>query len=203
MKWIGLTGSIGSGKSSVAEILRARGHGVVDADQFARQVIGPATEGERVVLAKFGTAVATADGHLDRAALAGIVFSSAVELAKLEALIHPLVQELTRKRRAELANSGHHLSFYDVPLLFEKKLESQFDAIVVVSAPLEVCVQRVMARNRLQRSDVEARVRNQLAMEEKIKRAHWTVVNDRGLVELEAAVDRLLQDIGRRFPKSS
>ena len=202
MKWIGLTGSIGSGKSAVAELLRRHGVGVVDADAFARQVVGPGSRGEKSVLSTFGPEVADAAGHIDRAKLARIVFSDRGKLAQLEAIVHPLVQKETKTARADLAQAGHAFAFYDVPLLFEKNLESQFDGVVVVFADLEICVQRVMARSGSSRADVEMRVRNQLAIEEKIKRSHWVVHNNGSREELDREVDRLLHDIGRKFGKS-
>ena len=131
MKWIGLTGSIGSGKSSVATLLRERGIPVVDADAHARQALGPGSEGERKVLSAFGPSVHDGNGHVDRKKLAAEVFSDPGRLSKLEAIIHPIVQEKTRSERAKLKREGHAFAFYDVPLFCSRKnLETQFDAIV-------------------------------------------------------------------------
>lgn len=202
MIWIGLTGTIGSGKSSVADLLRKHGFPVLDADQFARQALSPGTPVEAKVLAEFGATVRDAGGRLDRKKLAAEVFQSEEKLRRLEAIVHPAVQSQTQFKRQELDANGYYLAFYDVPLLFEKKLQSQFDAIVVVFADLETCVRRTIARSGLRREEVEARIRAQLTIEEKIKKAHWVVRNDRGLPELEVEVAKLIQDIGRRFPKS-
>lgn len=197
---MGLTGSIGSGKSTVAELLKKKGVPVIDADQLAREVIHPGTAGEAQVLQAFGPQVADAAGHLDRKKMAAAVFSDPKKLSLLESLVHPLVQQETRKLRTDLERAGHKIAFYDVPLLYEKKLEPQFDGVVVVFADLETCIQRVMKRSQWTRDEVAARVRNQLAIEEKIKKAHWTVSNNGTPDELEHAVDRLLQDIGRKLP---
>lgn len=202
MNWIGLTGSIGSGKSTVAKLLTGRGFPVVDADYFAKQALSPGSTAESQVLAAFGKPVQNNTGQLDRRLLAGIVFSDPEKLKMLEAIIHPLVQAMTRSRRTELERAGHSIAFYDVPLLFEKKMEPQFDAIVVVYAGLEICIRRVMARSSLRRDDIESRIRSQMAIEEKIKRAHWVVRNEGTESDLEKAVDSLIQDIGRKFPKS-
>lgn len=202
MKWIGLTGSIGSGKSTVARLLAARGCPVADADQFARLALGPGSAAEAQVLAAFGPAVQNQAGHLDRRLLAKEVFSQPDRLKVLESIVHPLVQAMTRARRDELAKAGHHMAFYDVPLLFEKNLESQFDGVVVVFAEVETCVRRVMERNRLPRGEIEARVRSQLSIEQKIKKAHWVVRNDGTPADLEKAVDKLLDDLSRKFPKA-
>lgn len=200
MLWIGLTGSIGSGKSTVSELLQKRGIPVVDADQLARQVVHPGTAGEKQVLQAFGTKVADANGHLDRKKMAAVVFSDSEKLKLLESIIHPLVQQENQRLRKELKQAGHKMAFYDVPLLFEKKLEAQFDALVVVYADLEICIQRVMGRNQWTRAEVEARIRNQLAIEEKIKKAHWTLNNNGTRHELDLAVEKMLQDIGRKHP---
>jgi len=200
MLWIGLTGSIGSGKSTVSELLKKRGVPVVDADQLAREVVHPGTPGEAEVLKTFGTEVVGSDGHLDRKKMAALVFSEPLKLKQLESIIHPLVQQENRRLRNELTKSGHKMAFYDVPLLFEKKLEAQFDELVVVYADLEVCIQRVMSRNKWTRAEVEARIRNQLAVEEKIKKAHWTLNNNGTRDELDRSVEKLLQDIGRKLP---
>lgn len=200
MLWIGLTGSIGSGKSTVSELLKKRRIPVVDADQLARDVVHPGTPGEAEVLKVFGTEVVGADGHLDRKKMARVVFSDPQKLQRLESIIHPLVQQENRRLRSELTNAGYKMAFYDVPLLFEKKLEAQFDGLVVVYADLEICIQRVMSRNNWTRAEVEARVRNQLAIEEKIKKAHWTLSNNGTREELDRAVEKLLQDIGRKLP---
>ena len=201
--WLGLTGSIGSGKSTVAEMLAKRGFPVVDADQLARQAIGPGSKGESEVIKTFGQTLKGPDGHLDRSQLAAVVFSEPKKLKRLEEIVHPLVQELTKKNRNELQKMGTHIAFYDVPLLYEKKMEGQFDAVVVVHADLETSMQRVMKRSNWAREQVEARIRNQLAIEEKIKKSHWTIRNSGSLRDLEMELENILHDIGRKFPKSS
>lgn len=199
MNWIGLTGSLGSGKSTVAKLLQQRGHPVVDADQMARQTLSPGSPAEQKVFAAFGRAIQDDAGQLDRKKLADVVFRDSTKLRLLEAIIHPLVRNLTGAKRQELEKAGHRLAFYDVPLLFEKQMEPMFDGIVVVYADLETCIERVMARNHTDRADVEARIRNQLAMEEKIKKAHWVVSNTGTQEDLEKAVDKVLDDISRKF----
>jgi dephospho-CoA kinase len=196
---MGLTGSIGSGKSTVAQLLRAKGYPVLDADQLARNVIQPGTDGEAKVLEEFGKTVADDQGHIDRKKVAALVFSSPQKLQKLEGIIHPLVQAQVRQERSALASEGKTMAFYDVPLLFEKKLESQFDGVVVVHADIETCIQRVMARSSWARKEAEARIRTQLAIEQKIKRSHWVVNNNGHLSDLENEVEKLIHDIGRKF----
>lgn len=203
MLWLGLTGSIGSGKSTVSELLRAKGVPVVDADQLAREVIQSGSPGESKVLKNFGTDVVDANGHLDRKKMASVVFSNPEKLRLLESIIHPLVQEKTKQLRSDLERDGHRLAFYDVPLLFEKKLEPQFDGLVVVFADLETCIRRVMARSGWSREEATSRIRNQLSIEEKMRKSHWVVQNNGTKEELVVEVEKLLHDISRKFPQSS
>jgi dephospho-CoA kinase len=199
MRWIGLTGSIGSGKSTVAELLVKRGFAVADADVFARAAVAPGTIGETKVLHEFGTGILDSAGRLDRKKLGDVVFGDPAKLAKLEGILHPLIREMTKARRDELAAGGHKMGFYDVPLLFEKQMEPLFDEIVVVSSDPKVCIERVMKRSSMAREDVEKRLRAQLSIEEKIKRAHWVIRNDGTREELEKAVDQFLRDVGRNL----
>jgi dephospho-CoA kinase len=196
---MGLTGSIGSGKSTVASILRQKNIPVLDADQIAKDVVQPGSPGEAKVLQHFGPAIADDKGHIDRKKLAGVVFSNPDQLLALENIIHPLVQAHVQQERKSLAKRKHKMAFYDVPLLFEKKLESQFDGLAVVFADLETCIQRVVARSSWTRAEAESRIRNQLAIEEKIKKSHWVVNNSGSLSELEQQIEKLIHDIGRKF----
>lgn len=201
MKWFGLTGSIGSGKTTVADLLRSRGVAVLDADHFASQVLQPGSAGEAQVIQEFGPEVVTKTGHLDRAKLGEIVFSDAQKLKILEKIVHPLVREKTRSARAELEKNNVEFAFYDVPLLYEKKMEKDFDGILVVHSPLAICVERVMKRNLLSRENVEKRIKNQLDIETKMKRAHWTIENAGTLEDLRKKTDQFLQDLSRKFKK--
>jgi dephospho-CoA kinase len=199
MKWIGLTGSLGSGKSTVAEIIRSRGFAVVDADQFARDALLAGSLGEAQVFKKFGENLKTPDGKLDRRRLAALVFDDAKQLKELEMIVHPIVQSLTKKKREELEKASNPIAFYDVPLLFEQKMEPLFDGIVVVHAPLELCVARVQKRSNLTRFEIEARLKQQVDVARKIARSHWQIENAGTLAELAGLVEGVLQDIGRKF----
>src|SRR4051794_13154392 len=122
MLWVGLTGSIGSGKSTAAKILREMGYSVLDADQAARQALSPGMPAEAEVLKLFGTS--------ERRALGKIVFSDPAKLLQLEQLIHPYVKKEVLKERQQLEQQGAEVAFYDVPLLFEKQMEKDFDLIL-------------------------------------------------------------------------
>ncbi|PNY80772.1 dephospho-CoA kinase [Deinococcus koreensis] len=173
LKRLGLTGSIGAGKSTVAALLRERGLTVLDADEQARLVTG-----EPEVLSELARRFpgSVQGGVLDRAALADTVFGDPARLAELNALIHPRVRARMAALEAQAAARGEPWVVQDVPLLFEGGLEAGMDAVLVVDAPLEVRLSRVMARSGLSRDEVLARDARQLPASEKRRRA--TVVLD-------------------------
>lgn len=193
MLWIGLTGGLGSGKSTVAQLLRDRGVNVIDADEMARLAVGPGSKGLDQIVQKFGTDVQSPDGSLNRAALAEIVFGDSVKLAELEAIIHPVVRELTAAARAKAEAAGAKIAFYDVPLLYEKNMSDQFDAVVVVNSGLEVQIERAMSRDGFTRDQVLARVNSQLPLAEKVRRADFVIQNTGAMSDLIPQVETLLK----------
>lgn len=197
MKWIGLTGGLGSGKSTVTGFLRQRGYPVVDADEIARFVVEPGTPGLRSVAAEFGADLVRPDGSLDRALLASRVFGHPERLLKLESLLHPLVQQETTRRRGDLTKAGFQIAFYDVPLLYEKKIEG-FDAVVVVVTTLPLQRQRLRQRNaNWSEDEIDRRLKSQLPMEQKEKLAHHVLRNDGDLAHLEKQVDELMKKLAK------
>lgn len=195
MKWIGLTGGIGSGKSSVTALLRARGLTVVDADDIARKVVQKGSPGLDSVVQAFGPGVLNADGELDRKKMAALVFGKSDELLRLESILHPLIQATVARRRQEAEAAGEKLAFYDVPLLFEKKLGPQFDAVVVVWCTEEQQIERAMKRDGSSREEVEKRVRSQVPMSEKKLKADVLIDNSGTPESLSAKVDAALQSL--------
>ena len=175
---------MGSGKSAVAQILRGQGHDVIDADHVVGQVLGPGQPAVAEITAAFGPGVLAADGALDRRKLAAEVFGRPEKLATLEGIIHPRVRDAVTSARAKLVARGRTLAFYDVPLLFEKKMEAQFDHILVVSAPREVRLARAIKRTGLTAAEIEARWAHQLPPEDKEARASAVIVNDGDLAVL-------------------
>jgi dephospho-CoA kinase len=197
MLWIGLTGGLGTGKSSVANILRRRGHLVIDADEMARLAVGPGSAALAKVVAVFGREVLDQEGHLDRRKLGAKVFTDPAALADLEAIVHPEVKKLTLERRRAAEADGRRIAFYDVPLLFEKKMESDFDKIVVVAASGEQQMARTMARDGLTRAEVEKRLASQIPVAEKVKRAKFVIDNTGTEEDLELEVDEMLMALRR------
>lgn len=191
MKWIGLTGGLGSGKSTVASFLRVKGWPVIDADQIAHQVLAPGSAGLTKVLEHFGKDLLLPNGELDRRALGMRVFGHPERLLELERIVHPLVQDEVSRQRQALQQAGFQKAFYDVPLLFEKNLEG-FDSVVVVTSSPTVIHGRLKSRNAWSDEEISKRIASQIPLTEKEKRADHVIRNDGGLGELEDAVDRLL-----------
>ena len=187
---IALTGGIGSGKSTVARMLAERGAVIVDADAIAREIVEPGQPALAEIRAAFGEGIIAADGRLDRARLAAIVFSDSEALARLNAITHPRIAE----RSAELlaAAPAESVVVYDMPLLVEQGDEALrgWDAIVVVDCPDDLRLDRLIARG-LAPEDAERRLRAQASREERLAAADVVVDNSGDLAGLDAAVDGL------------
>lgn len=190
---LGLTGSIGAGKSSVARLLRERGLTVLDADEQARLVTQEPETLEQIAAHFPGTVRA---GQLDRAALSAQVFGDPAKLAQLNAIVHPRVRARMQALEQQAAAHGASWVVQDIPLLYENGLDVGMDAVLVVDAPLEVRVQRVIARSGLSREEVLARDARQMPAAEKRQRATIVLENDRDLEYLAQQVEEALRQLG-------
>ena len=181
---VGLTGGIGSGKSLVAELLRALGAVVVDADLVARDVVEPGTPALAEIAQRFGTGVIRPDGALDRPALAEIVFRDSHALADLNAITHPRIAE----RSAELiaAAPDGAVVVYDMPLLVENGLAAAYDVVLVVDCPDDVRLQRLVRLRGMDPADARARMAAQASRQERLDVADF-VVDNSGPPELTRA----------------
>ncbi|MDQ2839051.1 MAG: dephospho-CoA kinase [Actinomycetota bacterium] len=192
---IGLTGGIGSGKSTAAARFAALGATVIDSDVLAREVVQPGTPGLAAVVERFGPGILTEDGTLDRPKLGGVVFADGSALADLNAIVHPLVGGRTAELMA--AAGERAVLVHDVPLLVENGLAGGFDAVVVVEAPLALRLSRLAARGLDERA---ARSRMAAQASDAQRRAVATVLldNSGSVAELDALVDaawaRLIDD---------
>jgi dephospho-CoA kinase len=184
---IGLTGGIGSGKSTVSALLAARGAVIVDADRIAREVVEPGTPGLARIVETFGERVLAADGSLDRAALAAVVFADAEARSRLDGIVHPLV----RARAAELiaAVPPGTVVVNDVPLLVETGQASSYDVVLVVEADPATRVSRLVQRG-LTAEDARARIAVQASDEQRRAVADVVVDNSGTPEELAEQVDR-------------
>lgn len=190
---VGLTGGIGTGKSTVAAALAGRGAAVVDADGIARQVVEPGGAAYRGVVDRFGPGVVGPDGRLDRPALARIVFSDASARRDLEAMTHPAIWAVIARRLAELGGTDA-VVVVDLPLLDESsRARFGLDVVVVVDAPVEVAVERLVAHRGFSEADARARIAAQVPRGQRLSLADLVVDNsaDPGALILE--IDRLWQ----------
>lgn len=190
---VGLTGGIGSGKSVVAAMLAARGAVLIDADVLAREAVEPGTPGYAAVVAAFGTEVVAPDGRLDRARLGQLVFADPDRLATLNAIVHPLVAS----RSADLAASAAEdaVLVMDVPLLVENHLEGAYDVVIVVDAPDDVRLARLVGVRGMPEDDARARMAAQASREDRLEAADFVVDNSGELHDLESVVDGLWQEL--------
>jgi dephospho-CoA kinase len=187
----GLTGNIGSGKSTVGRMLAARGIPVVDADQVAREVVEPGRPALRDIASRFPDAVRP-DGSLDRKALAARVFADPQERQALNAIVHPRIAEEVATRMAELAASGEKVAVYEAALIVENGLQRGMDGLIVVTAPPEVQIDRLRRRDGMTEEEARARIAAQLPAAEKTREATVVLENAGSEAELAAMVDELV-----------
>ncbi len=195
MLWVGLTGGIGTGKSTVTRILRQAGIPVVDADVLAREVVKAGTEGHGEVIKAFGPASIDQNGELNRKEIGMKVFNDRTKLEVLERIIHPRVRALCLHEKNQLAAAGNAIAVYDVPLLFEKKLEASFDQVVVVTCDPQIQIDRLIKRDGFTEDEAIRRIAAQLPLSEKVKAAHFTIHNDGSALDLEKQVSNLLEKL--------
>lgn len=177
----GLTGSYGSGKSTVAAVFREMGVRVIDADQLAREVIEPGTEAYQEIVQAFGSEVVLPDGSLNREAIGRLVFEDRKKREKLESIIHPRVREAERQQVTAAAEAGDELVVLDVPLLFETGLDNECDLTCVVIVDEDQRMARLADRG-VSTEEVRRRLEAQMPQEEKMSRADF-IINNTGTLE--------------------
>ncbi|MEU9359785.1 dephospho-CoA kinase [Streptomyces sp. NPDC048301] len=183
---VGLTGGIGAGKSEVSRLLARYGAVVIDADRIAREVVEPRTPGLTAVVEEFGPSVLKPDGSLDRPALGSVVFSDPAALARLNAIVHPLVA--ARSAELERAAGAGAVVVHDVPLLTENGLAPLYDLVVVVDAHPDTQLDRLVRLRGMTESDARARMAAQATREERLAVAGIVIDNDGPLEKLEPQV---------------
>jgi dephospho-CoA kinase len=191
MRVFGLTGNIGTGKSTVAQLFADHGIPVVDADQVARDVVAPGTPGLAEVAARFPGVVNDA-GELDRKALGERVFADAQERAALNAILHPRIGAEVRARLDRLAARGAAVAIYEAALIVENGLHHGLDGLIVVSAPVTEQIRRLRSRDGMSESDARARIAAQLPAHEKLKAADFVIENTGAPELLRAQVARVV-----------
>lgn len=184
---IGLTGGIGSGKTAVANLFEQWGATVVDADTLAREVISSGSETLDTIKQTFATEdiIVEETGELNRPAMAKLVFENEENRSRLESILHPAIRTAWLKRLEELKATNTKLIVYVVPLLFETSIDRpELESIVLVTAPLEKKIQRIIARDSLTRSQALQRIDAQLPDTQKIERSDFVIRNDSSLEKL-------------------
>jgi dephospho-CoA kinase len=197
MLLVGLTGGIGSGKSTVATLLEERGAVVFDADVLSRAAVEAGTAGHDAVVARFGRDVLGPGGELDRGALARLVFADPAARRDLESIVHPEVRRLFAEACAAYRDTDR-VVVLSAPLLVETGMHTAFDVLVVVSAPVETQVERLLGERGMSEEQARARIAAQAPLEDKAAAADVIVDNDGPLEELHQQVDRLWADLRRR-----
>ena len=196
---IGLTGGIGSGKSTVAGMLAARGAAVIDADAISRSVTAPGGRAIAAIAQAFGPQMVGPDGAMDRQAMRDCIFQDAQAKRQLEAIIHPLVSQITAEQAQAALDMGRPVLVFDVPLLVEsgERWRRQVDRVLVVDCSTDTQRQRVMARNGLPAQDIDRIITQQASRAQRLACADVVIANESlNLLELEAQVSQVAADFG-------
>ncbi|MGN6780081.1 MAG: dephospho-CoA kinase [Marmoricola sp.] len=197
---VGLTGGIATGKSSVSALLRERGAIVIDADALAREVVARGTAGLEQVVSAFGPALLTPEGELDRPAMGALVFGDAEARRRLEAIVHPLVFE--RIVELETGAPDGAVVVHDIPLLAESGRGETFDAVVVVHAPEEVQIERMVRDRGWTEEDARARIAAQATAEDRLRIATYVIDNTGTREDLRDRVAEVFTELERQAARS-
>ena len=192
MKIVGLTGGISSGKSTVSSYLKQLKIPVIDADEVARKVVEPNSQGAREIRKTFGSDVFEEDGSLNRQKLGALIFSNAENRQKLDDLLQPLIKIMILDEIEEYRQKGETMIVLDLPLLFEKYYEELCEEIIVVYIPKELQLERLMKRNQYTKQEALSRIDSQLSIEEKRKRATVLFDNQGTIQQLYHQVEQWL-----------
>jgi dephospho-CoA kinase len=198
MKMIGLTGGIGSGKSTVAALLTEHGFPVVDADQLAREVVEPGQPALAELAEAFGQDVLLADGSLNRPELAARAFVDKARTELLNAITHPRIQELRERRFQEAEDAGSEAAVYDMPLLVEQGVDKNMDLTVVVDVDVEERVRRLVTTRGLTEEDARRRIAAQVDDAERLAAADVVIDNNGPVEALGEQVEQLVRVIRGR-----
>lgn len=195
---VGLTGNIAAGKSTVADVWRSMGATVVDADELARRAVEPGTPAHAAIAREWGTWVLEDGGTLDRAALRQIVFADPDARARLEGIVHPAVAALRDEEYREAQARGEKLIVADIPLLFEVGMADEFDQVVLVDAPEEVRLRRIVADRGIDEEEARRMIAAQMRSELKRARADVVIENAGTLGDLQDAARDVWRQLVRR-----
>ena len=188
MLLVGLTGNIGSGKSTVAQMLSERGATIIDADVLARRAVELGTPAFGKIVARWGSSILAPDGHLDRAALRRVVFGDHAQLEELNQIVHPEVERLRVRLIDQAKRRGDQVVVCDIPLLFERHMTDRFDRIVLVDSHRAIRLERLVKERGLRETEAMDMIAAQMPAELKRARADFIIENDGTFAQLERRV---------------
>ena len=193
MRIIGLTGGIGSGKTTASQYLAEKGFPVIDADQVAREIVKPGMKATKAIELEFGSDMINPDGSLNREKLGNAVFSDSKKLIRLNKITHKEILDKIKTKILELENDNLNLIFIDAPLLFETGIDSMVHETWVIDTPVNLRIERVKKRDSMDDEKIESRIANQ--MEQHLKNIKATIVidNSLGKEELYKKIDQLIK----------
>jgi len=193
---VGLTGGIATGKSTVVRMLVKKGARVIDHDALVHALQEPGRPVWTRIVETFGRGILDDGGRIDRKKLGGLVFGSEDRRRALEGIVHPAVLEEAERERERIGREdGQAIVLSDIPLLLEVGMQGLFDLILLVYAPPEVQIARVMKRNHLTRDEAAARLAAQMPIDEKLERADVVIRNDGTMKELQTRVDEIWEEL--------
>ena len=204
MKWIGLTGGIGTGKSTVSEILHQKGLPILNADAYAHEAL----KREEVIqglLSHFSEDIIstesekTSKGMIDRKTLGDIVFTDPHKKSILENILHPIIKTMVDEKKKQLEQSKVGLAIYEVPLLFEKDMQAEFDCVLLVAADRDIIYERLKKDRSLTEKKIDLIINSQMPQEEKLKLTPFVIWNNAAIKELEMQCEFLLKKVIGNF----
>jgi dephospho-CoA kinase len=197
MLLVGLTGNIGSGKSTVAQMLSERGATIIDADVLARRAVELGTPAFDKIVARWGSSILAPDGHLDRSALRRVVFADHAQLEELNQIVHPEVERLRSRLIDQAKRRGDHVVVCDIPLLFERHMTDRFDRIVLVDSHRAIRLERLVKERGLRETEAMDMIAAQMPAELKRARADFIIENDGTFAQLERRVNDVWTALSR------
>ena len=197
MLLVGLTGNIGSGKSTVAQMLSERGATIIDADVLARRTVEAGTPAFAKIVARWGSSILAPDGHLDRAALRRVVFADHAQLEELNQIVHPEVERLRARLIDQAKRRGDRVVVCDIPLLFERHMTDRFDRILLVDSHRAIRLERLVKERGLRETEAMEMIAAQMPAELKRARADFIVENDGTFAQLERRVNEVWTSLVR------
>lgn len=195
--FLGLTGGIATGKSTADNFFKKRNIPIVDADQIAHELMSKGQASYETIVGHFGEKILAKSGEIDRQKLGAIVFGDKNQLKSLNELTHPLILNNMEEKIMQYQSKGIPLVILDIPLLFEDNLVHYCDATLLITAPFQLELSRLMTRNNLNREDAQKRIASQMPLSEKEKLADYVIENAGTVTDLENNLSSLLEKIGR------